>query len=288
MAKKTGCYPVTIRVENYEHKLAKVSRAPRSDVRHLLAYCLSCSAAEIRPEMSVSAQQYQQFDRLFARCVQGEPLAYVIGEWDFWGITLHLRPGVLIPRADTECLVEAVLQRCDRHSPLRVVDCGTGSGAIALALATECPNWRILGIDKQMDCVACAQENSNRLELPPSQVSFVHQDWERLASEPGPAFDIMVANPPYIAEGDDEVDAQVDQYESHESLYSPESGYAHVHSLVALAQHVVMPGGRLFFEHGYRQGEKVRSMLQQRGFSLIATITDLSGKERVTTAVLPL
>jgi release factor glutamine methyltransferase len=173
--------PLTLCVQDYVSRLAPVSRAPASDVRHLLAACLACSAAEIRPVMTVSPQQFARFSQLFARCERGEPLAYVLGEWDFWGLTLKLQPGVLIPRADTECLVEAVLGQCDKKAALRVVDCGTGSGAVALALASECPSWFVMGVDKQPGCVACAQENAQSLGLASTQVVFVEQDWTTLA-----------------------------------------------------------------------------------------------------------
>ncbi len=279
--------PLTLCVQDYVSRLEKVSRAPASDVRHLLAACLGCSAAEIRPVVTVLPQQLARFKQLFARCEQGEPLAYVLGEWDFWGLTLKLQQGVLIPRADTECLVEAVLARCDSKAELRVLDCGTGCGAVALALATECPSWFVQGVDKQPACVTCAKENAQHLGLSATQIVFVESDWEALTLDDHLRFDVLVANPPYIAEDDLEVDQQVHRYEPHEALYSPDSGYAHLLSLMTLAQRIVRPGGQVFFEHGYQQGAGVRDALQQHGFVSVATRNDYSGKERVTVASLP-
>ncbi len=279
--------PLTLCVQDYVSRLANVSRAPASDVRHLLAACLRCSAAEIRPVVTVSPQQFDRFNQLFTRCEHGEPLAYVLGEWEFWGLTLKLQPGVLIPRADTECLVEAVLARCDNKAALRVLDCGTGCGAVALALATECPSWFVQGVDKQAVCVTCARDNAQSLNLASTQVVFVEQDWVTLAQDDQTCFDVMVANPPYIAEDDREVDRQVHQYEPHEALYSPDSGYAHLMSLMALSLKIVRPHGKVFFEHGHRQGAGVRDALQQYGFVSVATLNDYSGKERVTIASLP-
>jgi release factor glutamine methyltransferase len=145
----------------------------------------------------------------------------------------------------------------------------------------------VQGVDKQPACVTCAKENAQHLGLSATQIVFVESDWEALTLDDHARFDVLVANPPYIAEDDLEVDQQVHRHEPHEALYSPDSGYAHLLSLMTLAQKIVRRGGQVFFEHGYQQGAGVRAALQQHGFVSVTTRNDYSGKERVTVASLP-
>lgn len=273
----------SINWRDFASKLQHSHVAAAMDVKHLLAHVLGCTVADVRLKTALSSVQYAQFNHSFSRLSQGEPLAYILGEWEFWGMKMHLNSHVLIPRADTECLVQAVLDAYPSSRNARVVDCGTGSGAIALALAHERANWDILGVDQSEQSVLCARDNQRRLGISQTKVSFSTLSWNALPTT-SLRYDIVVANPPYIDQNDPDIHPHVHLYEPHSALFSTQNGMADLHAVIDVARQVLLPHGSVFLEHGYTQAPAVTSYLSRCGFRDIQTLQDLSGLPRVTMA----
>lgn len=214
---------------------------------------------------------------LLARREAGEPIAYLVGEREFWSLNLKVSPDTLIPRPDTECLVEQALALVD-DGAAEVLDLGSGSGAIALALASERPGWRITGVDLQPGAVRLAQENAGRLGL--TNVVFEPGSWFK--SLQGKRYTLIVSNPPYIDAGDPHLNQGDVRYEPRSALVAESSGLACLASIIGGAGEHLHPGGWLAVEHGWRQGESVRALFLQAGFSRIETRRDYGGNERVS------
>jgi release factor glutamine methyltransferase len=212
------------------------------------------------------------------RYEKGEPLAYIIGSVGFWTFDrLKVRPGVLIPRPDSECLVDCVLEACSSHA-LSVLELGTGTGALALALACERPSWTIMATDKSQKALELAQENSALLGVG-KEILWCLSDWfEKLEGQ----YDCILSNPPYVDETDPCLDKTALSFEPREALYSMNDGYADLFLIVSQARDFLKPGGRLFLEHGYQQGPRLRQYLQEQGYSSVSTACDLGGHERVS------
>ena len=247
----------------------------------LLAHACDCERTHFRswPEKVPSAEQIEHFNDLLRRRQNAEPIAYILAQRGFWTLDLAVRPGVLIPRSDTELLVELVL---DDHpvSPLKLADLGTGSGAIALALASERPGWIILACDKSETALACAEQNRRAAGL--NNVRIQASDWCEVLERA--AYDVIVSNPPYIADSDPHL-AQGDlPAEPREALAAGADGLRDIRRLIEQAQDALRPGGCLYLEHGYDQGEQVRALLAGQGYIDIHTVRDLAGHERVTRA----
>jgi release factor glutamine methyltransferase len=242
------------------------------------------------------------FAMLAARRKAGEPVAYLTGTREFWGLPLVVSPAVLIPRPETETLVEAALGWLPVDRAMRVLDLGTGSGAVALALAKERPRARVLASDVSDAALAVACENARRLAL--TNVAFVQADWyEGLAdvlpsewheravgsatSEPGAGFDLIVSNPPYVSAGDPHLTEGDLRFEPIVALTPGGDGLEAIRRIIAGARRWLVPGGRVAFEHGYDQAADVRSLLGAAGCEEIGTWRDLAGIERVSAARVP-
>lgn len=218
------------------------------------------------------------FLALARRRRDGEPVAYLTGTREFWGLPLVVSPAVLIPRPETETLVELALARLPKDRDLRVLDLGTGSGAIALALAHERPRASILATDVSADALEVARDNARRLDLP--NVEFVRSDWyDGLA--PSDPFDLIVSNPPYVEGADPHLRAGDVRYEPPSALTPGISGLAAIARIVAGARERLVCGGSLAVEHGYDQSDAVRALFAEAGFVDIATARDLAGIPRV-------
>jgi release factor glutamine methyltransferase len=226
----------------------------------------------------LSLADEQAFRELVRRRLDGEPVAYITGRRGFWSLELEVTPATLIPRPETELLVELVLARVSEEQPADVVDLGTGSGAIALAIGTERPQARILGIDASAAALEVAARNARRLCIP--NVRFVEGDW--LAPLQERRVDLIVSNPPYIEAADPHL-AQGDlRFEPASALASGVDGLDDIRRIVADARAHLRPGGWLLFEHGWDQGEACRALLQAAGYAEVFTAQDLEQRDRVS------
>ena len=246
----------------------------------LVAHALAQSRAWLfaHADDAVTDNAMSALDALTQRRVEGEPIAYLTGRRGFWSLDLEVGPAVLIPRAETELLVEIALKQISADAKVDVADLGTGSGAIALAIAHERPRARVRGTDISAAALRTAEANAKRLGI--ANVAFVRSDW--FAGLRGEYFDVVVSNPPYIASGDEHL-AQGDlRFEPANALVSGTDGLDAIRQIVRDAPSHLRAGGMLAVEHGFDQGETVRELLQQSGFVEIYTERDLGGRDRVS------
>lgn len=226
----------------------------------------------------------ERFESLLTRRERGEPVAYLLGRRGFWTLDLEVTPATLIPRPETELLVELAIARIPSDHGAHVADLGTGSGAIALALATERPLARVTATDASREALAIAMANAHSHRI--DNVEFRHGDW--WAPLAGERFDLAVSNPPYIAQADPHL-AQGDlRFEPHAALASGADGLDAIRIIVAGAPERLRAGGWLLLEHGWEQGAAVRDLLLAAGFADAATARDLEDRDRVTLGRLPL
>lgn len=248
------------------------------DADLLLAFVLDKSRTWLFtwPERELSDDQQHRFEDLVRRRLAGEPVAHILGTREFWSLPFKVNASTLIPRPDTETLVEAILSRFDQPS-LRVADMGTGTGAIALALASERPGWSISAFDVQPDAVALAQENAHQLGLP---VTVGQSHWcDALADH---SLDLLVSNPPYIAADDVHLLQGDVRFEPRSALVAAEDGLADIRILIEQGRRVLAPGGWLFLEHGWTQGKAVRACYESQGYGSVATVQDMGNRDRVS------
>jgi release factor glutamine methyltransferase len=264
------------------------SDSARLDVELLLAHVLQQSRTYLYtwPEKTLSEQQAQHFVRLLERRLQGEPVAHILGRREFWSLPLWVDKSTLIPRPDTELLVETALDlfAADTHQqPRKLLDLGTGTGAIALALASEKKHWQCLGVDKSPEAVALAEKN--RLHLRLMNVCFMQSDW--FAALPPGRFDLIVSNPPYIDPQDPHLQQGDVRFEPRSALVADNGGLADLQLIIAQAPAWLSSGGCLLVEHGYDQAPAVRELFASAKFVSINSRRDLGDHERVTYGQMP-
>ncbi len=261
-------------------QLQPVSVSAVLDAEVLLADLLHVSRGHLHawPQRELTAEQQEKFSAGVMRCVQGEPIAYVTGHREFWSLDLLVTPATLIPRPETELLVECVLNTFHDHDTHKIADLGTGSGAIALAIATERPQWQVHATDVSEAALAVAHQNAMRLQL--MNVSFHQGDW--CAALPTRGFDAIVSNPPYIALEDERVEQRVKLAEPHGALFSGEDGLDAIRQIISHAKNFLKSGGYLFIEHGCGQAAMVRCLFEKAGYTKVDLHKDLAGLERVT------
>lgn len=219
-----------------------------------------------------------RFEELCKRRAQGEPVAYLIGHRGFWTLELEVTPATLIPRPETELLVELALSRLPQDGSPRVADLGTGSGAIALAIARECPHARVLATDASAAALAVAQRNAEANHV--RNVGFIQSDW--FAALVGERFDLIVSNPPYIATGDPHLALGDLRFEPASALASGSDGLDDVRRIVSGAPEHLVAGGWLLFEHGWDQGAATRRLLEAAGYDEVFIAQDLERRDRVS------
>jgi release factor glutamine methyltransferase len=263
--------------------LAAFSDSAKLDCKILLAFVLGKETSYLLtwPDKTLSETQFQAFMMLFERRLQGEPIAYIIEEGEFWSLPFYVSPATLIPRPDTELLVEHILAR-HVESDLSCLDLGTGTGAIALSLASEHQSWKINAIDFNDEAVSLAKKNAKRLELP--QVDIYQSDWFSNVKSTQ-KFNIIVSNPPYIDENDHHLNEGDVRYEPLSALVAGDHGFSDIKKIAKQAQLYLKNNGALYLEHGFEQAEGVRKILNQLEYQSIETIKDYSGNDRVTCAV---
>lgn len=254
-------------------QLLRACTLPAAEARALLCHVLALRRETLiaHPETPVGAPQAAQFSAALARRAQGVPMAYLLGGQEFYGHYFEVAPAVLIPRPDTEVLVDTALQELRARGAARVLDLGTGSGCIAIALALARPDFFVVASDRSEAALHLARRNAARLG---ARVHFLAGAW----LEPiGGVFDLIVANPPYIAFDDAHLDGLA--HEPRTALTDGGDGLGHLRQLIATAPARLAPGGLLLLEHGYDQGAAVRAMMQQQGLSA-STLLDLGGRDR--------
>lgn len=255
------------------------SPSPRLDAELLLAHVLGKPRSYLRtwPEHEPDAEQCASFERLLQRRRAGEPVAYLLGRQGFWSLDLEVSSDTLIPRPDTELLVETALSLLPA-TPLDVLDLGTGTGAIALALAAERPAWRVIGVDRVEAAVTLAARNGQRLGL--NNACFQLSHWfEALAAR---RLQLIVSNPPYIAAGDRHLGEGDVRFEPASALVAGADGLDDIRLIIEQAPRHLLTGGWLLLEHGFDQAEAVRQLLGAAGFAKVESRRDLGNHPRIS------
>ncbi|MDM5059963.1 peptide chain release factor N(5)-glutamine methyltransferase [Aeromonas rivipollensis] len=253
--------------------------SPRADADALLCHLLACRRSYLMtwPERELDADQQATLQAWLDRRLAGEPIAHLIGEREFWSLPLKVSPATLIPRPDTEVLVEQALARLPA-GPCALLDLGTGTGAIALALKSERPDADVWAVDRMPDAAALARANSATLGLP---IEVRDGSWFEPLSD-APRFAMIVSNPPYIDGADPHLEEGDVRFEPRSALVADEQGLADIRLIVAGAPAHLCPGGWLLLEHGWEQGAAVRQLLLQQGYCQVETVRDYGDNERVT------
>ena len=267
------------------HEALAALTSAGTDTPTLEAELLLCEAAGIDrtaviawPERTLEPAQYARLNALLGRRIAGEPIAYILGRREFWGLPLDVGRGVLIPRPDTELLVEITLAALPAQQPLLCADLGTGSGAVACALAHERRRWTLIGIERSADALAIAAANAERLRL--DNLYLLQGDWLTAIAPNG--LDAIVANPPYVCNDDPHLRQGDLRFEPSAALTAGSDGLAAVRAIVRQAPDRLRRPGWLAVEHGWDQGDAVRALFEQAGFDRVRTHRDLPGHERVT------
>ncbi len=263
--------------------LQTTSDSPRLDAEVLLSHLLQRNRTYLYAysEMLVDEEIEKHFFQQIARRKNGEPVAHITGFREFWSLSLSTNASTLIPRPDTELLVEIALRVCAKANA-RVLDLGTGTGAVALALATEKSAWIIDAVDVQSDAVSLAKCNAGNFAL--HSVRIYESCW--FSAVPAEqCFDMVISNPPYIAADDKHLTEGDVRFEPHTALVADDDGYADLFFIAREARSYLCDNGYLLLEHGCAQGEKLRVYLRECGYSNVQTERDYGGHERVTWAV---
>ncbi len=260
-----------------------------TDAEYLLTSLLNKNFTWLKtwPDYQLDEEQQSQFISMLERRHDGEPIAYITGERGFWSLTLNTNPSTLIPRPETELLVESALEFLQGYQKADILDLGTGTGAIALAIATERKGDTLLASDFNPAAVELAKINATRNQI--ENVKFIQSDWfKTLSADQGnqrQLFDLIVSNPPYIAEGDPHLKTGDLVFEPDSALIAKDQGFADIRLIITQAREFLMPDGCVMLEHGFDQAEEVREILVNSGYSSVTTIRDLNGIERVTSGI---
>ena len=239
---------------------------------------LARTALITRAQELLLPEHEEQLHALLTRRARGEPVAYLTGRREFWSLDLCVTPDVLIPRPETELLVEQALARIPVDSEWTVADLGTGSGAIALVIATERPHCRLIAIDSSSAALAVARANATRLGI--ANVDFRHGEW--LKPLAGTPLDLIVSNPPYVCASDPHLTQGDVRFEPESALVAGMDGLDAIRCIAADAKSCLRPGGWLLLEHGYDQAKAVRTLLEYHGYDRVASFRDIGGHERIT------
>lgn len=255
----------------------------RIEVQMLLQRVLNVSRAYLlaHPERELNQAESAAYGGWLQRRLTGEPIAHILGDREFFGLTFKVTPATLIPRPETELLVELALQKIPQRGVFRVLDLGTGTGAIALSIAHSRPGVEVVGVDASPAALEVARENAQRLGT--GNASFIRSDWFSALS--GQRFDLIVSNPPYIAAGDVHLSQGDVRFEPISALVSGADGLGDIRRIIAQADGFLERGAWLMLEHGYDQAQAVRDLLRQAGYAEVFSAKDIAGIERVSAGV---
>ena len=250
------------------------------DARYIVSYILQKDFTWLRAwqDQELSNEQKLTLEGLVERRKCGEPIAYITREKDFWSLTLETNSSTLIPRPETELLVENALEFLKDRPIAKILDLGTGTGAIALAIASERKNDSIVATDIVQDAVELATRNAEKNNI--NNVKILQSDWFSNITES--KFDLIVSNPPYVEESDPHLSQGDLRFEPSSALTSGDNGLADIKIIIAESRGRLVRGGMLMIEHGFEQGKKVRNMYVEQGFSEVETVIDLSDLDRIT------
>jgi release factor glutamine methyltransferase len=293
-------------------KLASCTDSPRIDCEVILSAAIEQSRTYLYtwPEKTLSDHQQTIFLQNLERRINGEPVAYIVGQKEFWSLPLFVDKSTLIPRPETELVVEVTLELLSDAasvnagssnnsfiggaSDIQIADLGTGSGAIALALASENPHWQVWGLERDKDALALAKKNQQQLNL--SNVNLLLSDWfsalsvkgsiKESTQETDPKFNAIVSNPPYIDINDKHLQQGDVRFEPHTALVADDHGLADIESIISQASEHLLQNGWLVFEHGNQQADAVTECFKKHGFQCVFTRNDLAGQPRVTSGQL--
>jgi len=255
------------------------TETPRLDAELLLGFLLKKNSAWFlaHGDEDLPLLTEERFTGLLSRRIAGEPIAHLVGSRSFWTLDLAVTADTLIPRPETELLVELAVVKSSKDKKLRILDLGTGTGAIALAIASECRNAEVIAVDKSTAALAVARENAIRNNL---QVEFIESDWfSALGSQ---KFDLIASNPPYIPEQDPHLLQGDVRFEPMAALASGVDGLDDIHLIISQAPQYCLPEAWLMIEHGFDQGEAIRALFSEAGFTNVETVQDLEQRDRVT------
>lgn len=261
-------------------RLHSSSDSPRLDAELILAYCLNKDRTYLHtwPEQAPDNPLVERFWQYIEKRLDQYPVAYITGRQSFWSFELNVTPEVLIPRPETELLVETALTLLKNQQQPKILDLGTGSGAIALALASERTDAELVATDKSAAALEVARQNAVTLELSP-RIRFIQSDWfENIGNE---KFDLIVSNPPYIDPDDGHLTGSI-RHEPQCALVAQQHGYDDLIKLIKAAPHFLEKDGWLLLEHGFEQAEKTRDCLTSAGFKQVNTGKDLAGQDRIS------
>lgn len=260
--------------------LGLTSAEARVDAHTLMCFLLQVDRTWLLTHENtvLEANIHKAFQVLLERRLKGEPIAYILGKREFYGLEFKVTADTLIPRPDTETLVEAALEKIPRDKAFRVLDLGTGTGAIAIAIAKHRPLTLVNAVDQSAAALAVAEENANYLGA--RNVKFAPSDWFSALS--GQTFDVIVSNPPYIAENDAHLKQGGLRFEPMSALASGTDGLDSIRHIISQAPHHLNPEGWLMLEHGYDQAGKVRFLMEESGFACVTSMPDIASILRIT------
>lgn len=265
---------------NASKELSTISDTASLDAELLLLHILQADRSHLHawPDKELSNDQSQQYQTYLNRRLQGEPIAYITGIKEFWSLPLHVTPDTLIPRPETELLIELILERFQTQENLTLADLGTGSGAIAIALAHEKPKWQITATDKSQKALDVATQNTKSLAL--TNIQFVCGDW--FAPLADKKFNVIVSNPPYISHEEWQDYKGGLKFEPATALLADNQGLADIEKIIRGATSYLQAKGLLIIEHGFQQGEQIRELFDSSGYKEVETVCDLASQDRVT------
>lgn len=256
------------------------SPSSRLDCEVLLAYVLGKDRSHLRawPEKTLTDVQHKQFLDYIKKRQNGHPIAHLLGEREFWSRDFFVSKDVLIPRPDTELLIDVIQQKFQADQPFKLLDLGTGSGIIAITLALEFKKSNVTAVDASQKALTISKKNATRHQA--SSIDFINSDW--FNDVPNQTFDLIVSNPPYICSTDHHLQDGDVRFEPSSALVAAKKGLRDIEHITSCADDFLAPNGYLLFEHGYQQGNAVKNLLELSGFAPIEQFQDLQGHTRAT------